>query len=195
MNNLWRGIVCIKYRGALKRHARASGAQRAITLRSRNARKCARESICFVREVSWNTKLCARYEEVIRKSNFFFFTLLIFKKFRVCTWPINNSKLFHLKERLMTIIHGYRTSENPTFSLFRNLTGITCTHGRLNSKFLHLKSECLAVNRLRMLKERNILLLLLEKRYTNIFFLFFIFMINSVSTRGRFNSKFFHLKR
>lgn len=90
MNNLWRGIVCIKYRGALKRHARASGAQRAITLRSRNARKCARGSIRLVREVSWNTKLCARYE--IRRSDtkiqFFFFLspLLIFKKLRVCTW-------------------------------------------------------------------------------------------------------------
>lgn len=176
MNNLWRGIVCIKYRGTLKRHARASGAQRAITLRSRNARKCARGSICLVREVSWNTKLCARYE--IRRSDtkiqffFFFFTLLIFKELRcVCTcWPINNSKLFHSKERSMTIIRGYRTSENPTFSLYRSLNNrVTCTRGRFNSKFLHLKSQCLAVS-LQMSKERNILLLLLEKRYTNIFF-------------------------
>lgn len=96
MNNLWRGIVCIKYRGALKRHARASGAQRAITLRSRNARKCARGSICLVREVSCFTR-DTRYEEVIEKSDFFSLSLLIFKKLRVLI-----PKLFHLKRRLMT---------------------------------------------------------------------------------------------
>lgn len=120
------------------------------------------------------TRNCARdtrYEEVIRKSNFFFFfTLLIFKELRCVCTPINNSKLFHSKERSMTIIRGYRTSENPTFSLYRSLNNrVTCTRGRFNSKFLHLKSQCLAVS-LQMSKERNILLLLLEKRYTNIFF-------------------------
>lgn len=126
MNNLWRGIVCIKYRGALKRHARASGAQRAITLRSRNARKCARGSIRLVREVSWNTKLCARYE--IRRSDtkiqffFFSFTSPDFQEtscLHVAT--INNSKLFHLKEhvswRLFMDIERVKIRHFPSFGV------------------------------------------------------------------------------
>lgn len=120
MNNLWRGIVCIKYRGTLKRHARASGAQRAITLRSRNARKCARGSICLVREVSWNTKLCARYE--IRRSDtkiqfFFFFSL---------SWFSRNFVVFARVGRLIT--RNCFTRKNVRWRLFVDIERVKIRH-------------------------------------------------------------------
>lgn len=115
MNNLWRGIVCIKYRGALKRHARASGAQRAITLRSRNARKCARGSICLVREVSCFTR-DTRYEEVIRKSDFLKTSCF-------------NSKIIPLEKTLNDVpCYSWMTNEWKSFSLFWSVTSrVTCS--------------------------------------------------------------------